>query len=173
MFLIDYVTPENAEGKIAEVYGLFPKQIGPVGFIQLLTASTGVFDVQRTLMDYMFNKSNIHFDVLSAIRFLAASLNNQPMCINFNSALLKAAGVTDDELASVVNDPLQGAPFELKDRMLLAFVKKGLIDPSSITREDIDELITAGWTEKDALDAMYLGCYMAIPGKLSDIFSKK
>ncbi len=173
MFLIDYVKPENAEGEIAKVYNLFPKQIGPVGVLQLLTASPGAFDVQRTLMNYMFNKSNLNFDVLSAIRFLAASINNHSMCINFNSALLKAAGATDDELTSVVNDPLQGAPFELKERMLLAFVKKGLTDPSSIKREDIDELLTAGWKEKDALDAMYLGCYMAVPGKLSTIFSKK
>lgn len=109
---------------------------------------------------------------MASIRYIVASLNDYNFCVSFNKKILKGAGVSDKELKTMLDDPMN-APFEDNERKLLTFVKKGVTNPDSITRSDIDVLMDVGWKESDVLDALYHGAAMSIPGILVKAFSKK
>jgi len=170
MFLIDYVEPEKAEGKIAETYGMFPKRIGVPASLQVFSASPGLLERQSEIIKYFFRHPNMEFQVLAAIRFLGASHFKHEYCVGLNSRILKMAGVKEDELTQLADNP--ACVFEEKEAALLTFVIKSLKDPSAIGVSEVQEARNAGWTDTDLFDAMAQAAQMSAAGIIYKTFLK-
>lgn len=171
MLIIDHVTRDKAEGKIEKFYSRIPREMDiPAPFL-VLSSSPGVFERQGGVLEYFSNHDSLNFHVLASIRYIAASIKGYTACIDFNGKLLMAAGLETDELKILVNDPMQ-APFEEQERMLLAFIKKSIVDPDAVSREDINALVSKGWKEKDLVDAVFHAANMDIAGTLVKTFSE-
>ena len=172
MFLLDYVTPENASGKIQEIYAAFPPGIGPPHPLQLISASPGFLIGQFEILKHYQNHKNLSFPLLTAIRYMAATHFEYDYCVNFNQNILQASGVTEQELAAVRNDP-DRAPLEDHERAMLKFVSKAIRAPESIDMDDVEILHALGWEDADILDALAHGAYMQGHAILMKAFSKK
>ncbi|MFC1883194.1 carboxymuconolactone decarboxylase family protein [Thermodesulfobacteriota bacterium] len=170
MALIKIMTPDNAEGEIKEVYDEFIKTAGMVPKpFQMYSASPPLFQLQKSVINYFMNHPHLKFTLLAAIRFSVASDNDFNYCMNLNTDFLKFAGLTEEQIGEVKNNPEKSALDE-KDKAMLLFVLKVLKKPESIEKSDIDAMHELGWTDQDIFDAAIHGAGMLSLGKMFKAF---
>ena len=159
MFLLNYAGPENATGRVKEIYDLFPPEMGPPLPLQLISASPGFMTSQFEVMKYFTNHQALSFSLLAAIRCLAAHASGYDYCIAFNRNLLIASGASETEVSAVVDNP-DKAPLEDREKAMLKFVAKAIQTPERVGREDVEALYAWDWHDADILDAAAHGAFM-------------
>ena len=172
MFLLKYVSPEQATGQLGEIYGVFPKEIGPPRPLQLMSASPGFLSCQFEIMKYYMNHQKLSFALQTAIRYMAANECDYDYCINFNRTLLMAAGADEQALEAFKNDP-GTAPLEDHESAMLKFVSKAIKTPEAVVPSDLEALRDLGWEDADILDATAHGAFMQGHRTLMKAFSEK
>ena len=156
MSIIATVSPEQASGRVAEIYGQMQQAIGRVpNAFQMFSISPTVLENQWQSTGYYFQHPRLGLPLLASIRMLVSQANNCDYCIGFNEGLLiQRAGFTVDQTAAMKRDPAT-APLPDKDKALLLFALKATRTPLSVVRTDIDALLGLGWTEQDVFEAVY------------------
>ena len=148
-FLLNTVSPEKAEGEIKAVYDTMIENIGIVPKpIEMSSVSPFFFKSFTDSIGYFSSHSNLDFTLLAMIRMLSAESCANGFCIEFNGAMLKKQGMTNDEIAETINDPSK-APLPEKDKALLLLVLKAVKIPEEVTQEEVDALYSFGWTDRD------------------------
>jgi alkylhydroperoxidase family enzyme len=170
MFTLKTVAPEEAQGKVKEVYGIFPPGVPVPAPMLLLSASPDLMGIQAGALKYFMGHPRLSFQVLAAIRYIASRAYDYPFCVSFNKNLLCRAGMSEDDFAALEAD-MADVPFEENETLLLAFVKKMVADPTSITKTDVDALRAAGWSDADILDAAAHAANLQAPAMLMKAFS--
>lgn len=171
MFLLNYVTPDTATSPIDEIYGVFPKHIGPPHPLQLMSASPGFLACQFEIIKYFARHEKLSFPLLAAIRYMAANDCDYEYCIQFNRNILMAAGANEGELEAISDDP-DKAPLEEREIAMLKFVSKAIKTPDSIGPSDVEAMHNIGWDDSDILDAVAQGAFMTGHSTLMKAFSK-
>ncbi|MCJ7771881.1 MAG: hypothetical protein MUP22_01980 [Desulfobacterales bacterium] len=170
MSLLKTISPENAEGEIADVYSFFTKSGLPVPKpLEMASASPGLLKIQNQLLGYYMNHPSLGFALLSLIRYLVAKKYNYVFCTSFNENFLKMQGMDEEQIKIVEKDPGR-APIEDKDREMLVFVMKAIEKPEAIAQKDMDALYNLGWTDRDIFDALNHGTGMIGPSILMKAF---
>ncbi|MCP4105237.1 MAG: hypothetical protein GY749_06835 [Desulfobacteraceae bacterium] len=171
MFLLNHIKPEEATGKVAEIYGAFPKEIGVPKPLQMMSASPELLERQFESIKYFTSHKNLSFPLLASIRYIGATECTYDYCASLNGGILKAQGMTDDELEAMKNDP-DKAPLEDKEREMLKFVLKAIRTPENVGEADVEQLHSAGWSDSDIYDAVAHGANLAGYSILSKALSK-
>jgi len=171
MALIQTVDPENAEGKVKEVYEQLIKIARVIPRpMQMMSASPDLLAIQIQSLGHYFRHPTLGFSLLAHIRLLVAHHFNYPYCIEFNASLLQMlADVTDEELDAVKADPAE-AVLDDRDKALLLFVLKCVTNPDSVKKTDMDTLKEMDWSEKDIFEAAHHGADMIRHGTLFKAF---
>lgn len=158
MSLIETVSPEKATGPVAEVYREITQALGRIpNGMQLFSASPPLLAQNWEQTAYYVRHRVLPPALLAAIRLLVSEANNCDYCIDMNAAMLiELFGLAPDQVTAMRRDP-QAAPFEEKDRALLALVLRVVVERRPVTRADIDALAALGWSESDVLDAIAHG----------------
>ena len=170
MALITTVSPEKAEGEIAETYKPFLDTIGVVPKpLEMMSASPELLRLQAETVGYFMQHPTLGLPLLTFIRMLVSVEYDYEYCIGFNSGLLESQGVSKDLLASVKTDPTQ-VPLEEKDKAMLLFVLKAVKSPEAVQPSDVDSLRKLGWNDKDIFDAVAHGMGMIGPSKMFKAF---
>jgi len=171
MFLLKTVSPVEATGKIAEIYGIFPKKVGVPVPLQLMSASQGMLERQIEIIKYYMSHPNLSFPLLAAIRFLCASECNYGFCINFNKHMLMAQGMTETDIEKMIHDP-EAAPLEDKEKAMLKFVLFAVRSPNDVQPSDIEKLRNMGWADTDIYDAVTHGANMVGASIVNNAFTR-
>lgn len=171
MFLLDYVSPEKAVSPVDEIYGFFPKEIGPPRPLQLMSASPRFLACQFEIIKYFTSHEKLSFPLLAAIRYMAANECDYEYCIQFNQKILMAAGANEQALEAINNDPDE-APLEDNERAMLKFASKAIKTPEAVVRSDVEALHNIGWEDSDIFDAVAHGAFMRSHSTLMKVFSK-
>ncbi|MBW1779128.1 MAG: hypothetical protein JRL30_00120 [Deltaproteobacteria bacterium] len=170
MALITTVSPETAEGPIAEAYKPFLETIGVVPKpLEMVSVSPELFKIQAETIGYFMQHPTLGLPLLTFIRLLVSVAYDYEYCIGFNSGLLTSQGVSEELLSSVKTDPSK-APLEEKDKAMLLFVLKAVKTPEAIDQNDVKGLLEMGWSEKDIFDAVSHGMGMIGPSKMFKAF---
>jgi len=170
MTLIQTVDPDQAQGKVKEIYDFMQKNVGVIPApLQLASASPTMMDAAWQSIQYYSRHPNLGFWLLSSIRYLVAQQYDYTFCTGFNKNLLKMQGLSDADIEKMENDPLQ-APLDDKDRAMVAFVMKAVETPDAVEQQDVDKLHEQGWTDGDILDALAHGTNMVASSILMKAF---
>lgn len=153
MFLLHTVRPEEAQGKVAEIYGAFPKEIGVPLALQLMSASPGYLERQFDVIRHFMSHPNLGFQLLAAIRYVVAAKVGHKACEDLNGGLLLRMGMTPEELAALLSDPAK-SPLEEREAALFAFVLRAFEEPASVTAADVEALRGLGYADSDVFDAL-------------------
>jgi AhpD family alkylhydroperoxidase len=158
MSIIATVAPQDATGRVAEIYGQMQQALGRVpNAFKMYSASPAVLENQWQNTGYYFQHPTLGFPLLASIRMLVSQANDCAYCIGFNEAMLiQRAGFTPEQTAAAKRNPAD-APFGDKDKAMLLFVLKATRTPKDVSRGDLDSLIRLGWTEQDIFDAVNHG----------------
>ena len=171
MTLIQTVAPEQATGKVGQIYAQIEQNFGRVhqGF-QLYSASPDLMEQLFQQNSYYMQHPTLGFRLLALIRMLVSEQNDCAYCIGFNeSMLINRDGLTGDQIAAIKRDPA-AAPLDEKDKAMLLFVLKGTANAKSISPADLDVLRALGWTDRDIVDGMYHGARNAAVDIMFDAF---
>lgn len=169
MFLLNTTDPAELTGKAAELFAMFPPQLGVPAPLQLLSASPGLVGLQAGVIEYYRAHPELDFPMLASIRYLAAKQLNAPACVDFNARLLRAAGLEEDEIAAL---PGAGGEFTPAQRALLAFCLQVLAEPQGVAETDVAELRAQGWSDATILDAVGHAANMQVPALLMKAFMR-
>lgn len=171
MSLLNTVAPEQAQGKVKEVYSMFEKMDMPVPLpLQMLSASPDYLAIQGQMILYFMSHNNLSPSLSSHIRLLASHEENYTHCLHLNSHILKTMmGFSDEQISAAVKDPRE-ATLEPREKALLLFVQKIVRDPALTTQEDMDTLREQDWSDQDIFDASVIGMNMVAMGALFKAF---
>ncbi len=172
MFLLNTVEPAQATGKIAEIYSIFPKEIGVPLPLQLLSASPGLLQRQAETIKYYMSHPNLTFPLLAAIRYVAATKAGHTSCIQLNGTMLLKMGMTPEQMAKMFEDPKE-SPLEEREIAMFTLVLHALDAPASVTAADIDAVRSHGYTDGDILDAVGHAANMTAGAVLFKTFARE
>lgn len=171
MSIVETVSPEQASGKVAQIYAQIEQNFGRVhqGF-QLYSASPDLMEQLFQQNGYYMRHPTLGFTLLATIRMLVSEQNDCAYCIGFNeSMLMERAGLTVEQIAAMRRDPAS-APLDAKDKAMLLFVLKGTANAKSIGSADLDALRALGWSDRDIVDGLYHGARNAAVDIMFDAF---
>lgn len=167
MFLIDYVTPKEAQGEVKEVYSMFPSTVPDS--VQLFSASPRYLLKQMATAGEYLSDETFSRELMAALRFIGASTACFNFCTEFNRQMLISMGLSEAEVESLATAP-SGA-FEEKDAVLIAFAAKSQADPESVTKNDVDMVREAGWSDQQIFEATAYTAQMATVGIIFRTFA--
>jgi AhpD family alkylhydroperoxidase len=102
MSIISTVTPEQASGKVAEVYGQIQQMMGrvPKAF-QLYSSSPVLLEQGMQQIAYYMQHPTLSFPLLAMVRMLVSQHNDCQYCVGFNeSMLMQMAGLAPEQVAA-------------------------------------------------------------------------
>lgn len=168
MALLETVHPDNAKGKLAEHYQQIKNAIGyiPEAF-HLFSISPELFAVQMATMAYISSRFNSRF--ISMLRYLVSEKNKNAFCIGFNEAALVNSGINQEDLHQALIHP-EMIPLPEREKRLMLFVLRAIGDPEKIGKEDVDALHTAGWSDQEIYEALYMGAHHVATDVLFNAF---
>jgi alkylhydroperoxidase family enzyme len=172
MFILNHVQPEEATGKVAEAYGVFPPGMPVSEPMQMMSASPDLAFLQSNVIRYFRSQEKLDLGLLATIRYLVASEYDYPYCINFNAGLLQqAGGMSPADLENMRAHP-EKAPLEEAQKELVLFVLKAVKTPEKVTKADVEKLRQLGWNDQNIFDATYLGSFMVALSLMFKAFVK-
>lgn len=171
MALIKTVSPEEATGKVKQVYDVMLEKARAIPKpFQMMSPSPALLEIMLQTLGYYMEHPRLSFQLLTHIRLLVAQLYNYEYCVDFNAGILQMlANVTDEQLENLKSDPKQ-APLNDKDKAMLLFVLKAVKAPDSVEQKDVDALHDQGWTDQDIIEATNHGADMVRHGILFKTF---
>lgn len=154
MTLIQTIPPEQAEGRLADLYREIAGVFGYVpNAFRLYSASPDLLETQWRQTLYFIRHPRLSFPLLACTRMLVSQANQCDYCVDLNAAfLIERAGFTPEQVAATRRDPAQ-APLPDADRALLLFTLKTTATPEAVSGSDLDALRALGWSDADILDA--------------------
>jgi uncharacterized peroxidase-related enzyme len=158
MSLISTVAPEQAGGKVAEIYGQIQQMMGRVpNAFQMSSSSPGLLEQQWQSIAYYMQHPTLSFPLLAMVRMLVSQHNDCQYCVSMNeSMLMQVAKLTPEQVATTRSDPQQ-APLPDRDRAMLLLVLKASKTPKQIEKSDLDQVRALGWSDGDIMDAVSHG----------------
>jgi len=155
MTLIQTTAPEQAEGRLAELYAEIR---GVFGFVpnafRLYSSSPELLEAQWRQTAYFMRHPRLSFPLLACTRMLVSQANHCDYCIDLNAAfLIERAGFTAEQVAAAKRDPTQ-TPLPERDLAMLLFALKAVTTPLEVGAADLDALRALGWSDGDILDAV-------------------
>ena len=171
MALIRTVAPDEADGKVKEVYDFMMKKAGVIPKpMAMMSPSPTLLGMMQQGLAYFFQHPHLGFKLLAHIRMLVAYRSDYGYCTQFNGGILQMFAETSDaQLAAVKADPSR-ADLDEKDKAMLMFVLKAVQTPAAVTPADVDALHALGWTDGDIVDATFHGADMVRHGIMFKAF---
>jgi len=158
MSLLQTVSPEQATGKVADIYAQIQNMFGRVpNGLQLFSVSPDLMEQITPQYAYYMQHPTLSFPLLALVRMLVSKDNDCVYCVGLNEGfLMQRANYTSDQIAAIKRDP-RNAPLNEKDLAMLLFILKGTRTSKSVTADDVNQLRGLGWTDRDILDGLFHG----------------
>lgn len=155
MPLIHTIAPEEATGKLAELYKSIETMRSNVGNnAKLFSISPELLRQQMDFIQYYMNHPTLSMPLLAAIRIMVSSGEECQFCIDYNTGMLiNMAGWTFDQVAAMRKDPTSANLPEREIAMLLLAIK-AIRNAHGVNANDLDTLREMGWSDSDILDAV-------------------
>lgn len=170
MFVLDYQTPEQASGSVADIYDIFKQKRSPVPApLQLMSTSPGLLEVFFAQIKYFMNHPTLSFPLLAAIRLLAAREVCFDHCTSLNTLWLSKVGLSEQDLANLAAGQNVEAFSEAENALLDTVAK--VLRKERINETEVQKLRGLGWKDSDILDACAQGTNMLGMSCLFETFS--
>ena len=100
----------------------------------------------------MRGESELSIGERELIAAYTSILNTSSYCVGMHASIANAYGISEKTLASLADDTF--AELSEKTAQLLRFVKKAVLNSERMTRDDIDAIVEAGWSEQAVFSAL-------------------
>jgi hypothetical protein len=153
MFQIATVSPDQATGKVAELYAAFPKEWGIPEPAKLLSASPGYMERYFATMGYFRSHPNLSAPLLASIRYAVAAKADHVACVDWNGCVLNKMGASAADLEAL-RAGADKTILDERENAMLRFVLKAVDNPASVGPQDLDALRGLNYADSDIFDAL-------------------
>ena len=170
MALLTTTPPEQAQGKLKELYQITEQYFGKVpNNVRMLGISPKILENQLDLIEHYMPHPTLKPALLAMIRMLVSRGCKSPYCEALNTGILQSTGFSAQQIEASKQDASH-APLDEKDKALLLLVLKATDNPHSVTAQDIEAVKKLGWGEPDIFDAVAHGARMVGTNIIFDTF---
>jgi alkylhydroperoxidase family enzyme len=160
MPLLKTVPPEEAEGKLLELYDMAEQFFGTVpNNVKMFGVSPAMLENQVQFAVYSMNHPTLSAPFFAMIRLLVSHAAGSPYCAHMNAGLLMQQGFTSEQIEAAKAEAGQ-----------VLFVLKATKAPKSTEAKDVDDLRAMGWTDRDIFDAVAHGARAVATNIIFDAF---
>ncbi|PKP27615.1 MAG: hypothetical protein CVU06_01535 [Bacteroidetes bacterium HGW-Bacteroidetes-22] len=164
--LLQQVDPDEATGKVADVYRSMMKAMGMIpNAFKMYSVSEELLVKQYEGLAYFMANSGLSGKLLAFIRLLVSYSEQCDYCVGVNTGILMQYGVLPGQIPGIRQDP-STAPLPENELKLLLFVLQAVNSPASIEEGDITPVRNVGWTDKQIFDATFHGAMQVASDKL-------
>ncbi len=170
MTLLNTVSPDQAEGKVAEIYQQISEAFGFIpNAMNLYSVSPAAMERQWAYLGYNMQHPKLSPLLLALIRLLVSVDKGCDYCVNLNTGILLQNGLSMDDIQALKQDTTQ-APLEEADMAMLQFVLKATNEAHARSVQEVQQLRDYGFEDKDIFDAVQHGAHMVATEILFDTF---
>lgn len=171
MFIIQPIKKEDAKGELKLLYRMIENSLGFVPPHFELFATIDLESMKDFLEYnlYIMSHKKIDKNLLPYMRLYIANKECRSYCINFNSELLLKMEVNKGLINNIV-DEIQNIPFEDKQKVLLLKVLKALYEAEDFNENDLKELYSFGFNDKDFYDLLSYATNFMSKSKMIEVY---
>jgi len=143
------ITPENATGKLKEVYMELQEVLGGI-MPHIQIHATHALEEMKCFTDPMKltrNHPEVPLIWFALMRLYVARREEYPYCIVLNTMMLENNGIENGKIEEFIKD-IDSAPINEKLTLLLKKAIKSIYDSHHFTHKDFEELYEAGYSDK-------------------------
>lgn len=171
-FYISHVEREDATGAIKEIYDKFPQEVMVPGMILIKSSNPELCRQNAEELAYFSRLETISSKVLTAIRYILAVRVHSAHCTNVNGGLLEGMGLTEEMIASLLENEACDC-FTDKENALISFAVKAALTPDSVNKQDMDKVQAQGWSEDELLQVVVAAINSLAGVYVFKVFQKK
>jgi len=155
MFIIKPIKKEEATGEFKLLYRMIEKQLGfiPPHFEMMATID---IESMKEFLNYnikMMTHKKIDKTLMPFLRLYIAEKECRSYCTTFNRELLLKQGITQNIINNFHED-LELIPLDESQILLLNKVFKAIYHSKAFNKDDLQELYTKGFSDKDFFDIL-------------------
>ncbi len=154
---IDATPPAGEEGRVAQQLAPFDAMFGRApDALRLMGVSPPMLENYVAGLGYFLNHPTLSQPLLAMVRYLVSATGGCRYCIDLNAVMLTQAGFDLETITAAVDD-IDRAPFEPRERALIATVVKAVNEPHGVSNSELKRLRGHGWSDRDLFDALWHG----------------
>lgn len=168
MSWIKEITPEQADGKLGEVYAELQKKRGKVAnILQVHSLRPDALTAHLNLyMDLLFAPGGLSRKQREMIAVVVSRGNNCDYCVSHHAEAL-ARYLSDPEALRLISSDYRQHALVPADRALLDYAHKLTVTPSAIGEADISGLRSHGFADADILLANLITAYFNFVNRIA------
>ncbi len=128
------------------------------------------FATDYMVQEYLLKETLLPYEIKEAIALLVSKENSCKMCVDVHKNIAKMLGLSEEKIEKILKG-IDSIDTEPKVKELLRFcIRASQKDNYKITKEDIDEIKSLGWSDKELLEAIAIVGYFNYINTLSNVF---
>lgn len=170
---IDLVTPDEAEGRVAEIYeeilatreGEMEEEMSLNKMWMAFGAAPDVLEVFWPHMRDSYRAGDLPFELKSKVSLVTATVMECEGCRFFHTDRLQREGVDDDQIERMRQREIEESAFSEKEYEILRFAEETADDPHSIEEEEVERLREVGLSDSEIvelIDCVAVHVYTAV-----------
>ena len=128
------------------------------------------FMTDNCVKTLLLSETELPFKTKERIALLISKENNCPMCVNVHKSIAKMLGMNEKE----IEEAIKGVEFidasENEKELLRFCIRASRKDNYKMTKEDIENVKKAGYTESQIFEAVTITAYFNYINTLSNVF---
>ncbi len=165
---IKVINEDDASGELKKIYeqiGSARGKLSNIMRIHSLMPDSMIKHIEL-YMSIMFSKSNLSREEKEILAVVVSKNNNCDYCVNHHAEALSHYWKNSERLKNFIltsDDP----SFSEKFKLAVKHASQLTTDPSSVKKEDIDELKKSGWTDEDILSINLIISYFNFVNRIA------
>lgn len=171
MAWIQTIDDGEATGELSEVYDRLREHRGNdrvANILRLHSLNPTALALSADFMEWLMRgESRLTFAQREMIATVTSAVNRCRYCTVAHAESLRGEGA-DDLAVERIKDDWRELDLTPGERAMLEFCEKLTLSPSAMSREDVERLRSAGWTDRDILDITQICAYFNYRDRLAD-----
>jgi len=168
------IEEDRASCEVAELYAQFRTRFGRPDIPGILKCFATHPPLLRHMMEIserlIFAEGHLSRREKEMIATFISVQNDCPYCADSHGFFFRVHGGSAEALCAIQDNRLPAASLSTQERALLAFVEKVNRNSPRICREDIDELLRAGFSEPQIAEAIHVASLFSTFNRVANAF---
>lgn len=168
------IEEDQASGEVAALYAQFRGRFGRPDVPGILKCFATHPPLLRHMMDLseslIFADGHLHRREKEMIATFISVQNVCPYCADSHGFFFRVQGGSSEALCAIQENRLLAASLSTREQALLAFVEKVNRNSPRICREDIEELLRAGFDQPQIAEAIHIASLFSTFNRVANAF---
>ena len=148
------------------------EKTGTLGEIfKLLAIDENIYNSTDVMVqNYLLKQTHLPYYIKEAIALLISKENSCKMCVDVHKNIAKMLGLSQEQIDEILSG-VEVMHTDEKTKALLNFcIRASKKDNYKITKKDIENIKSYGWSDKEILEAVAITGYFNYINTLSNVF---